>query len=86
MDPGEREGASRLSASEVEQRIAKKRIKTLIDLGFLRVAPLGNKKCGLIFVVDPHRVVKKLRADGLVPDNWWGAYNKRASEIKYVLP
>jgi len=69
-----------------KQRSWKERVKTLVDLGFIRVAPLGVRTSGLILVLDPHQVVKKLRSQNLVPDSWWGAYTKRATEIKYPLP
>ena len=62
------------------------RILTLTELGFVRVAPNGSKKRGYILLVDPHKVVKKLKDDGKISAEWWGAYTKRASEIGYVLP
>jgi hypothetical protein len=62
------------------------RIATLTELGFVRVAPNGSKKRGYILLVDPHVVVKKLKDDGKVSAEWWGAYTKRAIEIGYVLP
>jgi hypothetical protein len=62
------------------------RVKMLADLEFIKVAPNGSKKQGYILLVDPHRIVKKLRETGNIPDDWWGAYNKRASEIGYTLP
>jgi len=62
------------------------RVKVLADLGFIKVAPNGSRKQGYILVVDPHRVVKKLKEDGKIPNDWWGAYTKRASEIGYTPP
>jgi hypothetical protein len=31
-------------------------------------------------------VIKKLKADGRISQEWWGAYTKRASDIGYTLP
>jgi hypothetical protein len=62
------------------------RIKMLAALGFIKVAPNGSRKQGYILLVDPHKVVKRLRSEGKIPDEWWGAYTKRASEIGYALP
>jgi len=62
------------------------RISVLAELGFVKVAPNGNKKQGYILLVDPHRVVKQLKADGKITAEWWGAYTKRASDIGYLLP
>jgi len=62
------------------------RISTLEELGFVRVAPNGSKKRGYVLLVDPHKVVKQLKAGGKVSAEWWGAYTKRATEIGYALP
>jgi hypothetical protein len=62
------------------------RVKELAELGFVKVAPYGSKKQGYILLVDPHKVVKKLKDDGKLPPEWWGAYTKRASEIGFTLP
>jgi len=37
-------------------------------------------------LIDPHQVVKKLKEDGKITGEWWGAYTKRAVEIGYTLP
>jgi hypothetical protein len=62
------------------------RLGVLAELGFVKVAPNGSKKRGYVLLVDPHKVVKQLKADGRISPEWWGAYTKRASEIGYVLP
>jgi hypothetical protein len=62
------------------------RIATLAELGFIRSAPNGSRKRGYVLLLDPHRVVKKLKDDGKINPEWWGAYTKRASEIGYALP
>jgi hypothetical protein len=58
----------------------------LAALGFIKVAPYGSRKQGYILLVDPHKIVKKLKEEGKIPNEWWGAYTKRASEIGYALP
>jgi hypothetical protein len=62
------------------------RVKILASLGFIKVAPNGSKKQGYVLLLDPHKVIKHLHQSGKVPQEWWGAYTKRASEIGYVLP
>jgi|ERR1035437_251166 hypothetical protein len=62
------------------------RIKVLAELGFIKVAPNGSRKQGYILLVDPHQVVKRLKDEGRIPADWWGAYTKRASDIGYSLP
>jgi len=62
------------------------RVKVLANLGFIKTAPNGSKKQAYILLLDPHKVVKNLKHSGNVPQEWWGAYTKRASEIGYTLP
>ena len=61
-------------------------MKQLSELGFVRVAPNGSREQRYILLVDPHKVVRKLKDDAKIPQDWWGAYTKRASEIGYTLP
>lgn len=67
-------------------RTWRERIDILKKLGFVRVAPKGSKKYGYMLLIHPHKVVKKIRRGRRVPDNWWGAYTNRASQIGSVLP
>jgi hypothetical protein len=62
------------------------RIQELGNLGFIRTAPNGTRKQGYVLLVDPHKVIKRLRANGQIGDEWWGAYTKRATDIGFVLP
>lgn len=78
--------ASGFTAPNRNVRTWKERIDVLQKLGFIQVMPVGSKKHGYIFLPDPHKVIKKLKADGRVSPSWWGAYVKRASEIGYVIP
>ena len=78
--------ASGFTAPNRNVRTWKERIDVLQKLGFIQVMPVGSKKHGYIFLPDPHKVIKKLKAEGRVSASWWGAYAKRASEIGYVIP
>jgi hypothetical protein len=72
--------------TERSVRSWKERIDTLVELGFVRVAPRGTRPQGYILILDPHKVVKNLHAAKRVRPEWWGAYIKRCSEIGYTLP
>ncbi len=78
--------ASGFTAPNRNVRTWKERIDVLQRLGFIQVVPVGSKKHGYMFLPDPHKVIKKLKAEGRVSANWWGAYAKRALEIGYVIP
>jgi hypothetical protein len=64
----------------------RERMDALKDLGFVEVAPNGSRRFGYVLILDPHRVISKLREKGRVPANWWGAYTKRVAETGYKLP
>lgn len=72
--------------TERSVRSWKERIDTLVELGFVRVAPRGTRPQGYILILDPHKVVKNLHEAKRVRPEWWGAYIKRCSEIGYTLP
>jgi hypothetical protein len=73
-------------ASGLTVKSWRQRIDVLGNLGFIKVKPNGNIQYGYILLLDPHKVVKELHAKGKVPDDWWGAYVKRAAAIKMTLP
>jgi|SRR5579872_1048169 len=72
--------------TERSLRSWRERVDTLVELGFVRVAPRGNKAQGYVLLEDPHKVVKALQARNRIRAEWWGAYIKRCSEIGYKLP
>jgi hypothetical protein len=78
--------ASGFTAPNRNVRTWKERIDVLQKLGFIQVVPVGSKKHGYIFLPDPHKVIKKLKAGGRVSQSWWGAYAKRALEIGHIIP
>lgn len=63
-------------------------IHQLEKLGFIKVAPHGNSRIGHILLLNPLVVVDELRSKpkSNVSDEWWNAYNARASVIGAVLP
>ena len=67
-------------------RTWRERIHVLEKHGFIRVESSGTKRYANIFIVDPHKVIKKLNEQGQVPRNWWNAFNQRAAEIGCALP
>lgn len=52
------------------------RVGVLAELGFVRVVPNGTRKQGYILLVDPHKVIKALREEGRISQEWWGAYTR----------
>jgi hypothetical protein len=73
-------------ASGLTVKSWRQRIDVLKELGFIDVKPNGKRQYGYIVLLDPHKVVKKLHTAGKIKDHWYGAYVKRASEIKMPLP
>lgn len=67
-------------------RTWRERIIVLEKYGFIRIQKTGTKRYGAIFVVDPHKVVKKLHEKDQIPLNWWAAFTQRAAEIGCLLP
>lgn len=57
------------------------RVSELREIGLVRTAPLGVRECGFILLLDPHRVVMKLRErkPQLIPEQWWTAFVARCS-------
>src|SRR5581483_6170 len=73
-------------ASGLSVRRWRERIDVLEKLGFIKVAPNGQKKYGYILLRNPNNVVLEMKKSGnVVPSEWWGAYTKRCIEIGYPL-
>jgi hypothetical protein len=74
-------------ASGLSVRRWRERVDVLERLGFIRVAPNGNKKYGYIFLRNPNNVVQELqqKADAPLAREWWTAYTKRCVEIGYQV-
>lgn len=64
-------------------RTWKERVLTLIELGFIKAMPHGNREYGHILLLDPLRVCCELRKSGKfkVTDEWWSVFVRRAGEI-----
>jgi hypothetical protein len=72
-------------ASGLSVRRWRERIDILEKLGFVKVKPNGARKYGYIFLPNPNELAVRLRRDGKVSDEWWGAFIKRCSKIGYKL-
>lgn len=74
-------------ASGLSVRRWRERVDVLEKLGFIKVAPNGNRKYGYIFLRNPNNVVQELRqtASNSVGPEWWTAYTKRCVEIGYQI-
>jgi len=59
----------------------RERMDILQNLGFVSIKPNGSRKYGYILLSHPHKVIKRLREQGQIPENWWGAFTKRATEV-----
>ena len=62
-------------------RTWRERLDRLADLGFVQVHPRGPVKYGYIIIVHPHRAVRGLRDQGLVPDELWNLLVERAEAV-----
>jgi hypothetical protein len=72
-------------ASGLSVRRWKERIDLLEQLGFIRVAPNGARKYGYVFLPNPNEVVIRMRRNGQISDEMWGAFTKRCSKIGYKV-
>ena len=72
-------------ASGLSVRRWRERIDVLEKLGFIKVAPNGNRRYGYVFLRNPNNVAQELRQANRVPDQWWVAYTKRCVEIGYPV-
>ena len=65
----------------------KERIHRLVDLGFIKITPRGNREIGHILIVNPLLVCAELKAAGKsFPDNWWPTFFQRVQEIGAKIP
>jgi hypothetical protein len=67
-------------------RTWRERVDELERLGFVQVKPNGSKRYGYLLLLNPHRVIRALRDRNQVPEPWWGAYTKRATDVGCTLP
>jgi hypothetical protein len=74
-------------ASGLSVRRWRERVDVLEKLGFIKLAPNGNKKYGYILLRNPNNVVQELRQKDAnsVGREWWTAYTKRCVEIGYQI-
>jgi len=74
-------------ASGLSVRRWRERIDVLENLGFIKVAPNGNKRYGYILLRNPNNVVQEMKqqSNNQIPSKWWTAYTKRCVEIGYPV-
>jgi hypothetical protein len=72
-------------ASGLTVRRWRERIDILEQLGFIRIAPNGSRRYGYIFLPNPNELVIRMRRNGQVSDELWGAFIKRCSKIGYKI-
>lgn len=62
-------------------------VRALEFLGFIRVAPKGNRQIGYILLLNPYVVVKRLRDDNKIPEEaWWNSLTTRMSQVGAKFP
>jgi hypothetical protein len=64
----------------------RERIVILKELGFVRVAPRGNREIGYLLLVHPLLAVKSLRAAKRVPDRWWNMLRDQVRAVGASWP
>ncbi len=70
------------------ERTWREHMLRLAELGFIKIAPQGNREIAHILIVNPILVCASLREHrkDVVPDEWWAAFVHRASEIGAAIP
>jgi hypothetical protein len=56
-------------------------VDALEKLGFIRVAPRGQRRYGYVLLIHPDKAVTNLSVMGLVDDAWYSEYQQRRVEI-----
>lgn len=84
--------AGYFSAGRAE-RSFNERMRVLQQLGFIESRPIGSREFGAVLLLDPHRVVVRLRQaeNSRVPEAWWTAFAARCGDIgidlaTYLVP
>ena len=69
------------------RRTWQERVRILEEIGFIRVAPKGNRVFGYVLLMHPFKVVLSLREQGKITDEWWTLFNQhlRSAGIERVL-
>ena len=64
----------------------RERVRTLAELGFIRVGSKGSREYAYVLILHPHRVVQSLQEEGRVPAPWWSLFRARLRDIGAPLP
>lgn len=69
------------------ERTFDERVALLARLGFVRTAENGLRDHGFVLLLDPHRVVARIRAEQpkKIPGRWWSAFQARCSAVGVPL-
>ncbi len=68
-------------------RTWKEHVKQLQKLGFIKVAPKGNREIGYILLLNPYLVVEHLKKQGQIPEvSWWTSFQARMAQIGAKSP
>ena len=67
-------------------RTWRERIFVLKEIGFIDIKPRGNTDIGYILLWNPLQVAVDLNVQGRVEEEWWNAFQGRATEIGATLP
>ena len=58
----------------------------LVEMGFIRVQPSGNREYGQVLLLHPLAVCRRLHEEGKTPEGWWPAFVARATAISAEVP
>jgi len=67
------------------RRTWREHIQKLVDLGFIKTMAQGNREFAHVLLLNPLGVCARLKAEGKVPTEWWGAFVSRAAEISATI-
>lgn len=64
----------------------RERVRTLTELGFIRVGAKGSREHAYVLILHPHNVVRALYEQGRVPKPWWTLFHARLRDIGAPMP
>ena len=67
-------------------RTWREHIQLLAELGFILIAPVGNREIGYVLLIDPLAVARSFHERKQTPAGWWNSFSRRAKEIGAVIP
>ncbi len=67
-------------------RTWREHVLKLRELGFILIAPRGNRDIGYIFIVNPYFVAEQKKKANELPDSWWTAFVARVQKTGAHFP